>query len=194
MRALRVAQIPNALSLGRIFASPLLLAFAATGRAGPFKWLLLACLVSDTVDGALARALRLQSQRGAFLDSTGDALVTVATIAGLLGLKWPFVAEHYPALLLVVGLYIAEVGGALWRYGRLSSFHTYLARAAAYAQGFFVLSLFFFGYRGWVFQAMVVLSVLAYLEEILLLYFLPQWTSDVRGLYWVLARRGALPP
>jgi CDP-diacylglycerol--glycerol-3-phosphate 3-phosphatidyltransferase len=147
------------------------------------------------VDGALARALRLQSQRGAFLDSTGDALVTVAAIAGLLGLKWPFVAEHYPALLLVVGLYVVEVGAALWRYGRLSSFHTYLARAAAYAQGFFVLSLFFFGYRGWVFHTMVVLSAVAYLEEILLLYFLPQWTSDVRGLYWVLARRRVgLPP
>ena len=32
--------------------------------------------------------------------------------------------------------------------------------------------------------AMIVLSAVAYAEEILLLCLLPTWKSDVRGLYW----------
>lgn len=187
------SQLPNTISMGRILASPVLLVLALSGRSDEFKWLLLACLISDTVDGAIARAFKLQSQRGAFLDSTADVLNTAAALVGLICLHWPFVAEHRWALLLVAGLYVGEVTAALWRYGRVSSFHTYLARAAAYAQGIFVMSLFFLGYSGWLFYTTVVFSVVAYVEEILLLYLLPRWTSDVRGLFWALTRRRAGP-
>jgi hypothetical protein len=46
-----------------------------------------------------------------------------------------------------------------------------------------------FGYQAWVFYSMIVLTVLAYGEELVLLFLLPEWTADVRGIYWVLTRR-----
>jgi CDP-diacylglycerol--glycerol-3-phosphate 3-phosphatidyltransferase len=171
--------------MARLLASPVLVCFAFAGWEAPFKWLLLASLLSDTIDGAIARAFHTQSRRGALLDSVADIVLTLATLLGLVRLQWPFVSEHHRALFLIVGIYVLEVALALYRYGRVSSFHTYLARVAAYAQAVFVLSLFFLGDYGWLFYLTVIVSVIAYVEELVLLYFLPNWTSDVRGLYWV---------
>jgi CDP-diacylglycerol--glycerol-3-phosphate 3-phosphatidyltransferase len=179
--------LPNAISLGRLLVSPVLFALILMGRETPFKWLLAAAMLSDVVDGYLARHFGLQSTRGAFLDSVADILVTVTAALGVIWFRPEFVSAHSKPLLFVVVLYLGEVLGALWRYGRVSSFHTYLARAAGQAQGAFVLCLLFIGYFAWLFYATIAISVIAYAEEVLLLWLLPGWKSDVRGLYWVLS-------
>jgi CDP-diacylglycerol--glycerol-3-phosphate 3-phosphatidyltransferase len=85
----------------------------------------------------------------------------------------------------VAGLWILENLLSLLRYGRLSSFHTYLSKAAAYALGFFLGWLFLFGFVQPVMLAAVAVAVLASLEELALLALLPRWRSNVRGLWWV---------
>jgi hypothetical protein len=50
--------------------------------------------------------------------------------------------------------------------------------------------LFLGGYQGWLFHAMIALTIAASSEEFLLLYLLPEPRVDVRGLYWVLPNRG----
>lgn len=181
--------LPNAILWGRLLVSPVLFALILMGREIPFKWLLVTAMLSDVLDGYLARRFGLQSRRGAFLDSVADVLVTVTAVLGVIRFRPDFVSAHYRPLLFVLGLYFGEVLGALWRYGRVSSFHSYLARAAGQAQGVFVVGLFFLGYFEWLFYAMIALSALAYAEEILLLCLLPTWKSDVRGLYWVLSSK-----
>ena len=170
-------------------ATPVLLYAALARNTDLFKWLLLACLLSDILDGLIARAFHLRSPLGARLDSTADMIVFAIGIFGLYRFQSDVLAQHWLPLAFVVGLYVVEAAGALWRYGRISSFHTILVRTSAYAQGIFVMSLFLFGYTAWVFYAMTAITVLAYGEEIILLFLLPEWTTDVRGVYWVLARR-----
>jgi CDP-diacylglycerol--glycerol-3-phosphate 3-phosphatidyltransferase len=181
--------LPNAISLARLLASPVLIALMLRGRETPFKWLLVAAMLSDILDGFLARYYGLQSKRGAFLDSTADVLLSVTAVLGVVRFRPEFVSVHYKPLLFVLGLYFGEVLGALWRYGRLSSFHSYLARAAGQTQGVFVACLFFVGYIEWLFYAMIAISAVAYAEEILLLFLLPTWKPDVRGVYWVLSSK-----
>jgi len=185
---------PNAISLARLLATPVLLLAVLASDERLFKWLLLACLLSDIADGLLARALRARSSLGAFLDSTADLLVSLIGIAGLCVFHFEVVAAHRTALSLVLGLYIAEAGLSFWRYGRISSFHTVLTRIAAYSQGFFVVGLFLWGYSGWLFYAMAVLSVAAYTEEIVLVSLLPAWRADVGGLYRILRRTNRSAP
>lgn len=182
-------QLPNAISSARLLATPILLYAATAKYLDLFKWLLLGCLISDILDGLIARAFHLRSRVGAFLDSTADMIVAVLGVLGLYVFKRPIVAEHWMPLALVLTLYLLEAFGALWRYRRISSFHTILVRIAAYAQGIFIMSLFLWGYAAWLLYPMTALSVLAYAEEIVLLYLLPEWTADVRGIYWVLSRR-----
>lgn len=185
-----VRNIPNAISLLRLLATPVLLGAVVTGRQQLFQWLLLACLLSDILDGLIARAFHLRSRLGAFLDSTADVLVSLIAVSGVFVFQKSFLAAHYAPLLLVIGLYIAELLAALWRYRKVSSFHTILDRVAAYLQGIFVMSLFLWGYQAWIFHVMIVISVVALAEELALLYLLPSWRSDVRGLYWALGLKG----
>lgn len=74
------------------------------------------------------------------------------------------------------------------RYGRLSSFHTYASKVAGYVLGFFIAALFVVGFVPWLFYAAAMLSLLSIAEELVLLWKLPQWRADVRGLWWM--RRG----
>jgi CDP-diacylglycerol--glycerol-3-phosphate 3-phosphatidyltransferase len=186
--------IPNAISISRLLATPFLLATVLWHRLYEFKWLLLVCFLSDILDGAIARIFRLRSQLGAFLDSIADLLVLLIAMSGIVVFQGAFLAAHYVPLIFVVALHLAEFSAALLRYGRISSFHTILNRIAAYALGIFIMSLLIWGYRGWLFDATIVLMVLACAEEIVLLFLLPRWQSDVRGLYWILSERSATPP
>jgi phosphatidylglycerophosphate synthase len=62
--------IPNAISLLRLLAAPVLLAFAVLDRQQAFRWLFVACLISDFADGLIARALKITSQIGARFEDT----------------------------------------------------------------------------------------------------------------------------
>jgi phosphatidylglycerophosphate synthase len=182
--------IPNAISLARLLATPILLAAVLWRRPELFKWLLLACLLSDILDGLIARVFRLRSHFGATLDSTADMLVMLIMIAGVCEFQRQFVTVHFWEISVAVAFFALEIIAALWRYGRISSYHTILNRIAAYAQGIFVTSLLFWGYQGWLFHTMIALTIAASSEEFLLLYVLPEHRVDVPGLYWALSNRG----
>ena len=139
-------QLPNAISSARLLATPILLFAALARHEDLFKWLLLACMVSDILDGLIARIFHLRSPLGARLDSTADMIVFVIGLLGLYIFQGRVLAEHWRPLAFIVALYVLEAAGALWRYGKISSFHTILVRIAAYAQGIFVMSLFLWGY------------------------------------------------
>lgn len=181
-----VPNIPNALSLFRLSAAPVLLGLVLAGQDRAFRWLLVASLVSDIADGLIARRLQITSKLGALLDSTADLLVSVITVFAVFRLQPQFVFEHYGPVLLVVGLYLLAVAGAFLRYGKLASYHTIGSRIAAYAQGIFVVLLFFKGYEPSLFYLMIGITSVAYVEELVLLWLLPTWSVDVGGLYWVL--------
>jgi cardiolipin synthase (CMP-forming) len=181
--------IPNAISIARLCATVVLLALVLLHRVEVFKWLLLVCLLSDIADGLIARMFHLTSKLGASLDSLADISTMLIALLGVIVFQQVFVFEHYPGLLLLSGFYVAELIVLLWRYGKLSSFHTLLDRVAAFVAGVFVMSLYIWGYQGWLFQWTVAAYIAALSEEMLLIYLLPEWQSDVRSIYWVLQRR-----
>lgn len=183
--------LPNAISIARLCATPVLLALALLHHVDGFKWLLLACLVSDILDGLIARSFGLTSKLGASLDSIADVVTMLIGLLGVFVFQPSFVSEHYIELLLVLVFYLGEVIASLWRYGKVSSFHTLLDRVAAYMAGIFVMTLFLWGYHGWLFQMTVVVYLVALSEEMLLICLLPEWRSDVGGIYRVLASGGA---
>jgi CDP-diacylglycerol--glycerol-3-phosphate 3-phosphatidyltransferase len=182
---------PNSISAARIAATPLLLYFALDGNEAGFTWVLVPALLSDIVDGWLARALQLQSKLGALLDSVGDALLLLTSIYGVWTFHPSVITEHPAWCSTMVGAWLAEAAVACVRYRRLSSFHTYVSKVAGYLLGVFVGVLFVFGFHPWLLYAAVATSVLGNVEEMVLLRLLPEWRADVRGVYWVLRERRA---
>jgi len=184
-----VRHAPNIVSAARIAAAPLLVYFALRGNEAGFTWVLVPALLSDIVDGLLARALQLQSKLGALLDSIGDALLLFTSIFGIWVFHAEVITDYQAWCYTMVVAWLAEAAVAFVRYGRLSSFHTYVSKVAGYLLGIFVGVLFVFGFHPWLLYAAVATSVLGNLEELVLLRLLPEWRADVRGVYWVLRER-----
>lgn len=184
-----IRQIPNLISIARILSVPVLLVLALQGQSEPFKWLLLAALLSDILDGLIARTFGIASPLGATLDSIGDSLLMVAAAVGVWIFHPVFVQEHGMTVLIVLALWALEMLVSFWRYGKLSSFHAYSVRVGAYLLGIFVMVLFIWGFNSWLFYLAVMVNVLGYLEEFVLLWLLPEWSANVRGVYWVLRNR-----
>jgi CDP-diacylglycerol--glycerol-3-phosphate 3-phosphatidyltransferase len=178
--------VPNVVTGARLAATPALLLLAVLHEERLFGWLLVAALLSDIADGLIARSLRIESRLGAALDSTADALLFPVAAYGVWVFHRQVVDDHGVAFLVVLACWLGEYAVALWRYGKFSSFHTYLARIGAYALGIFVGALFLFGFQPLIMWVAVVTAVIASLEEFLLLWRLPEWRGNVRGLWWVL--------
>lgn len=181
--------LPNILSVARIVSAPLLILLAVWQQEIAFTWLLIAALLSDIADGLIARMFALGSALGAMLDSIADVLILFAACFG----AWIFHREvcvaHVMAFTALISTWLIEGVTALFRYGRLSSFHTYAAKLAGYSLGIFIGVLFVFGFVSWLFYLAVTVSVLSNLEEMLLLWRLPDWRHDVRGIWWVIRDR-----
>ena len=112
------------------------LAWLAIVRDGDvFVAVLIACLIGDVVDGRRARALNATSSLGAQLDSIADTLLFLAAAGGIAVFHAEVISKHAVVFTLVPSAWIGENLVALWRSGRLSSFHTYLSRAAAVTSG-----------------------------------------------------------
>lgn len=181
-----VRNLPNLLSLVRLFCVPALVALAALGRETAFTWVLIPALLTDIADGLIARIYHLESRLGAFLDSVADTSLLLASVYGIWALH-PEVIKGYPVLCaLAVGLWSLENVLALARYGRLSSFHTYASKVASNLLGLFIGVLFLFGFHPWMLYVAVGASILSSLEELAILAVLREWRADVRGLWWVL--------
>jgi CDP-diacylglycerol--glycerol-3-phosphate 3-phosphatidyltransferase len=186
--------LPNALSVARILATPVLVALAAGRHESAFTWILVPALLSDIADGLIARVFHLQSKLGALLDSIADLLLLLTSFYGVWVFHPELIQQHWLAGALLIGAWLIECVAALVRYGKLSSFHTYVSKVAGYLLGIFVGVLFVFGFQSWLLYLAVGVSVLGNLEELVLLALLPEWRGDVRGLPWVLRERRGGPP
>ncbi len=182
-------QLPNLISSARLIAGPVLIGLALAQVEEGFRWLLIAALISDIVDGWVARRFGLQSRIGAMLDSAADVMTLLSATVGIMVFHPEVPREHGFGIALVLGGWILVGMIALLRYRRLSSFHTYASKAAGYALGFFLAALFLHGFVAGLFYAAVLLGVCASVEELALLWYLPTWRADVRGLRWVLRER-----
>jgi phosphatidylglycerophosphate synthase len=181
--------LPNALSMLRIGAAPVLLVLALLGHDRAYAWLLIPALLTDAVDGWIARRFHLESPLGARLDSIGDSLLWYAALAGVVVLHPGVLAAHAGLIGAVVLAWCVESAVAWRRYGRLSSFHTYASKAAGVLLSVYVGVLFILGHHPWLLYIASGASILASVEELLLLALCPRWRTDVKGAGWVWLER-----
>ncbi len=184
--------IINGITLYRIIAAPFLLILLFLGQYDLFKWLLALSFFTDLIDGFLARKYKVASILGTKLDSIGDDLTVLVGMIGLFYLKWTFIKEQKSLLIMLLLLFLVQVISAFARYGKITSFHTYLAKLAALLQGVFLILVFFTDEPVMVlFYAAVIITMLELIEEIILVYLMPTWQINVKGIYWVMKNKRA---
>jgi cardiolipin synthase len=181
---------PNALSALRLALAPVLLALARAGEQRAFVCCLLVSLVTDVLDGKIARRTGRTSELGAVLDSWADFVSYASLLPSVWWLRPDFVRAEATWLLVAVTGYLAPVLLGVLRYGRLTSYHTRGAKLAAYVNGAGAVVVFTGG-PALPFRVATVVLALVELEEVAITLVLPEWRANVRSLAHAVALRQA---
>jgi phosphatidylglycerophosphate synthase len=183
----------NGITLYRLVSAPLILLLAIRGEFTLLKWLVAISFFTDAIDGPLSRKYNVTSVFGSRLDSVADD-ATVLVSTSCLWIIFPeFFKENWMIIAGLFALFGIQTVAALIAYKKTTSFHTYLAKTAAVAQGMFFISIFFnFGPVYFLFMTSAFITAFELIEEIILVFILPKWKANVKGLYWVV--RAHKPP
>ena len=185
-----VRHLPNALSGLRLALVPVLIWLAWRGERQIFLYLFGAALVSDVIDGLVARRFGAASELGARLDSWGD-LAIYASLPLCAWWLWPQqVIEKLPLVAIALVCFAAPTALGLLKFGSITSYHTYLAKLVANLMGVALLLYVQFG-RGWLFDLTVLVLLFEALEEIAITAVLHEPRSNVHSIVHALriARR-----
>ncbi|RLC19552.1 MAG: CDP-alcohol phosphatidyltransferase family protein [Deltaproteobacteria bacterium] len=180
-----ILNVPNLISLYRLLVFPVILFMALTGRENGFVVLLCISLVSDVLDGNIARLFKLQTNFGAALDNLADIFTYAMALLGLFVFKWTDIEPHAWILYLFLGVFILSYIIAFYRFGKIPGLHLYSAVSAGYIQSIFFFVLFVFGFYTWMYFLAIAWGVIAYVEKILVLLRLDDVKIGVKGLYWL---------
>ncbi len=173
--------LANTLTASRLVTVPLLLLSAWWQRPGWFAVLFGYALLSDLVDGSIARALGQASPLGARLDSIADAAVYLTAPVAALYL-YPRLREREWVTVIVIALsYVVPIAVGYVKYKRLTAYHTLAARTAAMVLGVAALLFMMLGIT-WPVRVGAAVLVLSAIEEIALTAVLPDWRPNVRTI------------
>jgi cardiolipin synthase (CMP-forming) len=181
-----VLTVPNFISFYRLIMFPVVLVLALGGYERAFVILLVINLISDILDGSIARMFNLQTRFGAGLDNLADMGTYFLALLGIFLFRWEEVSPHAWFLYIFLAVFILSYIIAFVRFGKIPGLHLYSAVTAGYLQGIFFFILFVWGFSPWMFYLAVGLGIVAYIEKIFVLLRLDDIKSGVKGLYWLM--------
>lgn len=185
-----VRSIPLALTIFRLCSAPVLMILAAMGRERFFLWLAIAALLSDVLDGALARRLGTSSETGRLLDSWADLLIALVSFAGA-SLLWPDTMRQeagYFALILAA-LVIPNAWGLLF-FRRLLGYHTLSAKSSGVLLAVGAV-LLFTGLTPIPFRLASFVELAVAAEYIAISLMIPEWTGEMKSAWHAWQQRQA---
>ncbi len=187
----RRSQVPNLLSALRIALMPAVLLTAVGGSRRWFVGLLIAALLTDALDGFLARRLHAESELGRKLDSWADYLTMLTGIAGI-AILWPAIMQRELAWVTTgLGAFFAVViYGFVW-LGRAPCYHTWASKILAVACAFSMIPLLA-EWSATPFHVAMTLLVVCGVEELAIAVLVPGHTGEVPTVWhaWRMRRGG----
>jgi phosphatidylglycerophosphate synthase len=187
-----LSRLPNALSTLRIVLAPAALTAALAGSRPWFIGLLAAGLLTDAIDGFIARRLNAESDFGRKLDSAADYVTMLIGIAGI-ALLWPdIMRRELPWVLAALVAFFAVIVYGLIRLGRAPCYHTWASKVFAVACALSLVPLLA-EWTAWPFHAAITLQILAGLEELVIVLLIPQHRGEVATVWhaWRLRQKTA---
>jgi cardiolipin synthase (CMP-forming) len=188
VRGENILNVPNLISFYRLLMFPVILFLALTGNEKWFVILLVVSLISDILDGSIARILNAQTRFGAGLDNLADIGTYILALLGIFLFRWNQIKPHAWLLYIFLIIFILSYLVAFIRFGKIPGLHLYSAVSAGYIQGIFFFVLFVWGFYAWIYYVAVAWGAIAYTEKILVLLKLDDIKPGVKGLYWLMQK------
>lgn len=174
--------IPNSLSLFRIIAAPFLLLTGWLQMPTLFFILFGLMLLSDALDGIIARMLNQTSELGARLDSYGDILTYLSTPLAAWWL-WPdLIKEEFNYIIAAIIIYVLPAVFSLLKFGKLASYHTWITKISAVLMSAGVVMLLGFD-NNLLFHFAIYFLVIEMVENIVITMILPEQKSNIHSIW-----------
>ncbi len=180
--------IPNVLSLYRLFSFPFVLYLAIAGQERLFVWLICINLVTDILDGWIARVFNMQTEIGARIDSLADIGTYILAIVGIFTFKSVEFSPHWLSFGVFIGMFLMTNIVSLIKFKRFPSLHLYSMKIGGYIQGIFFFVLFVFDFYVAYYYFMISWGIAAFSESIIIQLIIKEMKSNAKGLYWVLKK------
>lgn len=183
--------LPNLLSLFRLACAPFLVVSGVAESPVLFFTILSLMLLSDALDGFLARKLNQTSVLGARLDSYGDYATYLAVALGA-WLQWPERIEREAGVILfAVGVFVLPALVSIAKFHRFASYHTRLTKLSAILMSFGIFALLVFD-LAWPLYAAIALLTVEAVENIAITLTLDVPRTDISS-YWSLRKKAKTP-
>src|SRR5690606_1450336 len=134
-------------------------------------------LITDILDGFIARRFKLQTELGARLDSIADIGSYILAFCGMVLLEPDFIREYRVEFIIIISLYVLPQLVSFIRFSRPTSFHLYLSKITGYIQGIFIFSYFTYGFSAAYFYFMMLVCCTAYVESLIIVSSIPKLRS-----------------
>ncbi|MGB4292947.1 MAG: CDP-alcohol phosphatidyltransferase family protein, partial [Bacteroidales bacterium] len=180
---------PNIITFYRLLAFPVILFFIVVNNEKLFAIFLIINLLSDALDGYIARKFKMETEFGARLDSIADNLTYVLAFTGMFVFKLDDLMPYIVSLSVYIGLLISTVFLSLVKFKRFPSLHLYTTKINGYVQGIFMICLFTIGLIPLLYYTVIILGIIGALESIVIQLVISEMRSNVKGLYWVIKER-----
>ena len=188
LRPMSVSFWPNLVTGLRLAMMPVVVGLAASGERTAFVVVVAAALLTDVLDGFLARKLNAYSDFGRKLDSIADYVMMIAGLTGI-ALLWPeIVRRELPWIATGLGAFAAVLLFGFLRLHRAPFYHTWGAKLGAVACALSLVPLL----AEWTavpFHVAITLQVLAALEEIAIAMLFPSLVGEIPSVWHAWKRR-----
>lgn len=178
--------IPNTLSLYRILVFPLILYWIFTGNEMLVSIFIAISLITDLLDGIIARVFNMKTEIGARLDSWADTGTYICAFLAIYLFKWEEIKAYWLVLLIFFAVWLLSYAAVFLKFRGLIGLHTYLFKITGYLQGAFIMILFLYGFYPWLFYIALGVGTLACIEEIIIILLIKKPATNVKGLFWIL--------
>ena len=184
------SSLPNLLSAARILLMPTALMAAVADSKTWFVVLLAVALLTDALDGFLARRLHAETDFGRKLDSAADYLTLLLGLAGI-ALLWPAIMHReLPWVASGLTMFFAVIAYGFLRLGHAPCYHTWVAKISVTACALSLVPLL----GGWSpvpFHLAMILQIAGGVEELAIAQLVPWHAGEVPTFWHALKLRRA---
>ena len=177
-----VLNFPNVISSIRVALFPVLVFLAIQQRPEFFLWVLAFSLMTDCLDGYLARRLNQVTEFGIKLDSWADLITYSVMLLGLV-ILWPEIF-HTELIYLVFSFscWIVPLLVCQSRFGCFPTYHTLAAKITAIiiAPAYFIATIF---EDSLLLRGVLLFYIWVAVEQVIITCILPRWQSDIQGCW-----------
>ena len=185
----KIFNIPNLLSFYRILIFPFILWLIFDGQVKLYAVFVCINIVTDFLDGKIARYFNMVTSFGARLDSYADYGTLFLSFFGIIKFKSADLLVHGWFLYFYIVLMALVQIFSFIKFRSFTSLHLYSFKGTGYLLAPLFFCWFFIKFYPWLYYLAIGIGILAEIETFFILLIIKERISDARGLYWILKRK-----